>query len=54
MFTEADLALMEAVRRAFNPEDALNPGKVLPTRKGCLELSPIATKAGLRRGGAAC
>jgi glycolate oxidase len=54
MYTEADLALMEAVRRVFNPDDALNPGKVLPTRKGCLELSPITSKHGFRRGGAAC
>ena len=36
MFSAADMALMEDVRRVFNPEDRLNPGKLLPTRKGCL------------------
>jgi glycolate oxidase len=54
MYSEADMALMEAVRRTFNPDDALNPGKVLPTRKGCLELSRLVGPGALRRGGAAC
>ncbi|MNS45397.1 putative FAD-linked oxidoreductase [compost metagenome] len=54
MFSEADMALMEAVRLVFNPDGSLNPGKVLPTRKGCLEVRPAIGTAGLARGGAAC
>lgn len=47
MFSEADLALMREVRRVFNPDDALNPGKLLPTRKSCMEIKR-------KSGGAAC
>jgi glycolate oxidase len=54
MFSEADLALMADVRRVFNPDGTFNPGKVLPTRKGCLELSRTGSPLGLPRGGAAC
>jgi len=38
LFTEADLALMQRVRAAFNPSDLLNPGKIFPTSKGCGEI----------------
>ncbi len=31
------LALMERVRRVFNPDDRLNPGKGLPLPRGCAE-----------------
>ena len=38
LFSEADLALMRRVRDVFNPEGLLNPGKILPTSKGCGEI----------------
>lgn len=38
LFTAADLALMRAVRDAFNPVGRLNPGKIFPTGKGCGEV----------------
>lgn len=39
LFTEADLAAMERVRRAFDPDAVFNPGKVLPLR-ACRERAP--------------
>lgn len=36
-FDAAELALMERLRRVFNPADLLNPGKGLPLRRGCAE-----------------
>lgn len=36
-FADADIALMERLRRAFNPDDLLNPGRGLPLRRGCAE-----------------
>ena len=38
MFTDADLEVMERVRRVFNPKDLCNPGKVLPQRSACAEV----------------
>jgi glycolate oxidase len=38
MFTDADLEVMERVRRVFNPEELCNPGKVLPQRSSCAEV----------------
>ncbi len=35
MFTEDDLAAMERLRTAFNPDNRLNPTKMLPTAGGC-------------------
>jgi glycolate oxidase len=37
MFSPADLAMMERLRRAFNPENCLSPGKMLPTAGACIE-----------------
>jgi glycolate oxidase len=37
LFTEADLALMQRVRDAFNPAQMLNPGKIFPS-KSCGEI----------------
>jgi len=37
MFTDDDLAVMARVRRAFDPDDICNPGKVLPTPRLCGE-----------------
>ncbi len=36
-FGEHDLAMMEAVRRAFDPDGLLNPNKMLPSRPACGE-----------------
>src|SRR4029077_16768155 len=38
MFTEADLALMQRVRAAFDPAGLCNPGKVFPTPRLCGEV----------------
>ena len=39
IFGEADLDLMQRVRRAFDPRGLCNPGKVFPTPGRCLEPS---------------
>jgi glycolate oxidase len=33
-------------KRLFDPHNRLNPGKVLPTGKGCLEIRQPALRAG--------
>ncbi len=38
MFSEMDLKLQEDVKRALNPGDLCNPGKVLPSQKSCVEV----------------
>jgi glycolate oxidase len=35
MFTADDLAVMQRLRLAFNPQGKLSPGKMLPTAAGC-------------------
>ena len=45
IFTPDDLALMERVRAAFNPDGRLNPGKVLPMGKACGEIRVPPTPA---------
>ena len=42
-FRPETLETMGAFKRLFDPENRLNPGKMLPTGKGCLE---IRQKAG--------
>jgi glycolate oxidase len=39
MFTPDDLATMQLVRRAFDPENRANPGKIFPTPRTCAESS---------------
>ena len=48
LFSEVDLDLMRRVRDVFNPAGLLNPGKVLPSAKGCGEIyvRPAAAMAG--------
>jgi glycolate oxidase len=41
-FSPESLAMMEQLIKVFNPDRRLNPGKLLPTGKGCLEVRPIA------------
>jgi len=38
LFGAADLALMERLRRVFDPDGLANPGKVLPTPRLCGEV----------------
>jgi glycolate oxidase subunit GlcD len=38
LFSEDDLDAMTRVRAAFNPHDLLNPGKLLPTPRACVEV----------------
>jgi glycolate oxidase len=45
MFSDADLALMRRVHDAFNPDSALNPGKIFPLSKGCGEIRIKKKKA---------
>lgn len=40
LFSEDSLAQIERLMRVFNPDGRLNPGKILPTGKGCLEIRP--------------
>ncbi|MBW2417151.1 MAG: FAD-binding protein [Deltaproteobacteria bacterium] len=40
VFDEADLAAMEKLRDAFNPDGLCNPGKILPTPRACAEANP--------------
>lgn len=38
LFSDAELNLMRCVRDAFNSDNLLNPGKIIPTRKSCGEI----------------
>jgi len=42
VFSEADLAAQIALRDAFDPEHACNPGKIFPTTRFCAESNPKA------------
>ena len=48
MFTEDDLETMARVRTAFNPEELLNPGKMLPTPRACVEVKPVHQLPGVQ------
>ena len=43
IFAPESLQMMERLMKVFNPDRRLNPGKVLPTGTGCLEVRPIPT-----------
>ena len=47
LFAPVDLAVMERLRSAFDPESQLNPGKILPGEAGSREASP-AQLGGMR------
>ncbi len=49
LFAEEDLATMDRLRRAFDPDGLLNPGKILPGGGGCREATP-AQLGGMRLG----
>ncbi len=38
LFSDGDFDLMKRVHDAFNPDSALNPGKIFPLNKGCGEI----------------
>ena len=40
LFAAEDLAVMETLRRAFDPTGLLNPNKILPGGGGCRERAP--------------
>jgi glycolate oxidase len=41
-FTPETLDMMRGFKALFDPVNRLNPGKVLPTGKGCLEIRQSA------------
>ena len=46
-FSPEERAQMEAVKRAFDPKELLNPGKVIPTLHRCAEYGKMHVKKGL-------
>ena len=42
MYTPEDLAAMQKVKQVWNPEGLLNPGKIFPTSKSCVEVGAAA------------
>ena len=52
LFTEEDLDVMSSLRTAFNGENVLNPGKLLPTPRMCREVTgparnPVLAQEGM-------
>lgn len=45
LFSDEDFDLMRRIHDAFNPVNALNPGKMFPLNKGCGEITPRAQAA---------
>src|SRR5437763_5426727 len=43
VFDEADLDAMMRVKRVFNPNGVLNPGKIFPSRRACTEIGKHTT-----------
>ena len=37
-FSDDSLAMIAGFKKLFDPECRLNPGKVLPTGRGCMEI----------------
>lgn len=48
LFSSETLDTMRSFKLLFDPENRLNPGKVLPTGKGCLEIRQPALGGGAR------
>jgi glycolate oxidase len=46
LFSEASLEMISRLKQLFDPDCRLNPGKVLPTGKGCMEIRQPALSAG--------
>jgi glycolate oxidase len=45
-FPEATLDMMAKMKALFDPDGWLNPGKVLPTGRGCTEIRQPTLTAG--------
>jgi glycolate oxidase len=45
MFTDVDLAAQAALRRAFDPDERSNPGKVLPSPSRCADVQSVPAGA---------
>jgi glycolate oxidase subunit GlcD len=45
IFSDADMEAMLQVRAAFDPSGLCNPGKIIPTPRGCGEARAIATQS---------
>src|SRR5436305_8439421 len=45
IFSEADMSAMLQVRAAFDPTGLCNPGKIIPTPRGCGEARAVATRS---------
>ncbi len=45
LFSDQTLDMMRNFKRLFDPDNRLNPGKVLPTGKGCMEIRQPALAA---------
>jgi glycolate oxidase len=43
LFSEDSLDVMRGLKQVFDPQRSFNPGKVLPTVKGCLEIRQPAS-----------
>jgi glycolate oxidase len=46
-FTAQEREQMFAVKRAFDPQGLLNPGKVIPTLQRCAEYGRMVVRGGL-------
>jgi glycolate oxidase len=46
-FSAAELDRFLAVKRAFDPEELLNPGKLIPTLQRCAEYGKMHVHRGL-------
>jgi glycolate oxidase len=46
LFSDETLEMIGKLKLLFDPDARLNPGKVLPTGRGCLEIRQAALKAG--------
>ncbi|MFQ5804258.1 MAG: FAD-linked oxidase C-terminal domain-containing protein [Candidatus Methylomirabilales bacterium] len=44
MYSDEDLEAMQKVKRVFNPEDLLNPGKVFPTARTTAGVGPVGQR----------
>ena len=40
LFPAGSLEMIGRLKNVFNPDNRLNPGKLLPTGKGCMEVRP--------------
>ncbi|MGA2118060.1 MAG: FAD-linked oxidase C-terminal domain-containing protein [Bryobacteraceae bacterium] len=48
LFSSETLATMARLKLLFDPDNRMNPGKMLPTGKGCIEIrQPALTKGGM-------